>query len=457
MELRYCEECGNPIRVEAGSVPENSDTFVCDACKQGKKGGSPPARSDANYPQASSLNFFSQQTIAIRKQSVTGDGSQRPKSSRLRIVNKGGSEVIPPTEQIQPMGPSDVAGSSMPAKSAQKLLFRCLHCRNALSIRPVAQTSKLKCPHCSNDLYVTMSGRVLKDSPSTAIRKPDGATPSSGPAGKPPSARAPVGQAAGQKPPSVRLMSENPQTKNLTAQAPASVRPGAASPTPVRGSSFRAAGPALARSPASGSVRVPASGSGKAPASGSFRTAATGHLLANPAVSGPGSAAPISPTRSVALKKPSGNAGTAQSVAGASAGAGRPAARSPSQRVAKSATATATVARPASAFEEHQASTDPDKTVFITEEGTGDLSSLAATDLFKAVTDSPTPLPSTPRAVKGKGGPLTPGINDLLDGGADFGPPRTKPAAESPRATAPAAPAPQPSLTHRVLKALFAP
>jgi hypothetical protein len=62
-------------------------------------------------------------------------------------------------------------GSASPAKSARRILFRCLHCRSTLSIRPVDRTSKLKCPHCTNTIYVTPTGRLLKNSPSVALRK----------------------------------------------------------------------------------------------------------------------------------------------------------------------------------------------------------------------------------------------------------------------------------------------
>jgi hypothetical protein len=201
MELRYCEECGDVIQVETSEPVALSDHFVCERCKSGasEPRGEATPKEDL---QAQSLNLFSPETIAIRRKKVDEEPTaKKPKSSRLKLVkaNPGDTETraaetdrapappvagaspaaaapLPsaaslPAAQSAPAAPAGSAGSAAPAKSARRILFRCLHCRSTLSIRPVEKTSKLTCPHCTNVIYVTPSGRLLKNSPSVALRK----------------------------------------------------------------------------------------------------------------------------------------------------------------------------------------------------------------------------------------------------------------------------------------------
>ena len=193
MELRYCEECGDVIQVETSEPAKVVDHFVCERCQSGA--GSPrPEAAPSGDMEAQSLNLFSPETIAIRKKKIDEDTTKKPKSSRLRLVKANPDEpesrpADPPLSAPQPASPAPSApmaappqpaaaavpgstrGSATPAKSARRILFRCLHCRSTLSIRPVEKTSKLTCPHCTNVIYVTPTGRLLKNSPSVALRK----------------------------------------------------------------------------------------------------------------------------------------------------------------------------------------------------------------------------------------------------------------------------------------------
>ena len=63
-------------------------------------------------------------------------------------------------------------GSSAPARKARKIVYRCLHCQSPLSVRPVAKTSRLNCPKCKKELFVSANGRMFKQRPSsTVVRK----------------------------------------------------------------------------------------------------------------------------------------------------------------------------------------------------------------------------------------------------------------------------------------------
>jgi len=186
MELRYCEECGDVTRIESGG-PILSDHYVCERCENGgpdsgkKDGASADEASFDNFLQEQPLNLFSDQTIALRRkpkpsdsqrgQPKPSDEPQKPKSNRLRLVKTATTGTVRTTSTAQPATQDGNAGSSTPAKSAQRLLFRCIHCRATLSIRPVNRTSKLLCPECRQAIYVTSSGSLLKDTASAVISK----------------------------------------------------------------------------------------------------------------------------------------------------------------------------------------------------------------------------------------------------------------------------------------------
>jgi hypothetical protein len=122
----------------------------------------------------------------------------------------------------------------------------------------------------------------------------------------------------------------------------------------------------------------------------------------------------------------------------------------------------APAAKPCSAFEEHQARQDPEKTIFITEEPTEELSLLASSAATKTVSEqlySPSRTPTAP--APGGAGPLLPDESDLLESdtecvgvaAAGAAAPQASPSTREKTG----GPAGRRGLAQRVLKALFTP
>jgi hypothetical protein len=183
MELRYCEKCGDVLRVETAEPLNPVEHFVCDGCKTGASasrnaGGASTKEYDESLRQEE-LNLFSPGTIAVRKKELEELAREQPKP-KLKLV-KSAAEAAEGAR-----APTKV--DSARVKSGKKLLFRCLHCRSTLAIRAVEKTSKLVCPHCSQSMFVTPAGRLHKSPPSSALRKTAEA-PSSGAPPRSPSGR----------------------------------------------------------------------------------------------------------------------------------------------------------------------------------------------------------------------------------------------------------------------------
>ena len=192
MELRYCEECGDVIHLNSDEPPSLHDHFVCPRCEGGKapatQAESP--RTGAEDFSAEDLDLFSAGSIAQRKQDFN-PGARKAPEARLRLVKtnktpagaKHHTESTFPTDRLMaaPIAAAPRAGargkpaaretSGTLAKSARKIIFRCLYCKSPISIRPVEKTSKLVCPSCGEAVYVTPTGRLLKKNPSHAVRK----------------------------------------------------------------------------------------------------------------------------------------------------------------------------------------------------------------------------------------------------------------------------------------------
>lgn len=329
MELRYCEECGDLIRDESSRPAQIEDHFVCDRCS---KDGGPPTKAaqkaaseragKTGLAEAESLNLFSNQTIAIRKQKVKAPakarvptpelGGEVQKSGRLRLV-KAGEEPSPAPQ------PALEEGSASTARGATKLAFKCIHCKSTLAIRPVAQTSKLICPECGQAIYVTTSGRLLKSSPSTVLRK-EGAPE-----------RTPGGSA-----------SMRPGTSQMSAPSGGSLRQGSVRQRSLKqGSVFARVGGGSAAVRAQSSTAV----SEASPTPGPSRDAGE----------------PQRSTRNAATTKP------------------------PSVRLSSSnPREDGLQSKPSSAFEEHRTDEDPEKTIFITEEPETDLRDIRVPEAIQA-------------------------------------------------------------------------
>src|SRR5688572_11689307 len=347
MELRYCEECGDVIQVETSTPGNISDHFVCERCKSGAGAPRPEAAASEDV-QAGSLNLFSPETIAIRKKKIDEDtASKKPKSSRLKLV-KANEEAeprlatdppratVPPVASPAPVAdppqpaaepvPGSTTGSASPAKSARRILFRCLHCRSTLSIRPVEKTSKLTCPHCTNVIYVTPTGRLLKNSPSVALRKGEVAPTellSSGAVG---SGTNPATSVVQRNPASVAI-----KKTGSVVVSKAGVRK-TGSNVGLRNTAFKEQQQAAAS---------------QQPSARFQRPAADG-------------AAPPARKNEVPLKD---------------------------IPMASINPATSWMPKPASAFREHEENQDPGKTAFLTEERTGDLSDLTSSPALAGVAE----------------------------------------------------------------------
>ena len=292
------------------------------------------------------LDLFSQQTIAVRKKAFTTRRPTRSQAARpgqaaassaeesgLRLVRNqsddgsglqltdvsdfGGEPVAKrnaPNAARAPQGsvrlkPGGSGSVGYPDAATGKIVFRCCHCHRSLAVRPVTKMSKLACPGCRNELFVTADGRLLTAS-----------GPQAGGGG---------GSFVVRQADSVRVVKERP-------------------------------GSAPVRKEGSLSLRL-SEASGDAHAS---QTTPTEKL--------PTAVRPRSPARDV----DSCRLRTFNPGAGAAA-------------------------RPPSAFEEHESSDDPAKTVFISEETTKSLqSSLSLSELAAAVP----PRPKSARDVRAAAG-----------------------------------------------------
>ena len=220
MELRYCENCGEVIRLETDEPISLTEQFFCKTCKNescdthGDQPRSRPASENpplslGGLPATTDLDLFSQQTIVKRKQRSSPTEATLPsdegrQSTRLRLVKSTAevgetsdlsfeaTEILTPApdfaeepvvspswldkaaaDQVPTEGRKcygSTTGSTAPSRCADRLMFRCLHCRAPLAVRPVRKTSRLACPKCHEVLYLTASGRALKGSPSQISR-----------------------------------------------------------------------------------------------------------------------------------------------------------------------------------------------------------------------------------------------------------------------------------------------
>ncbi len=106
MELRYCEECGDVIRLDSNEPASLQDRFVCTKCEGGEapatRTESPGTRSEDF--SAENLDLFSSGSIALRKQEAEL-GLKRAPEARLRLVKTTKTPVAdaePPAEPAFP-------------------------------------------------------------------------------------------------------------------------------------------------------------------------------------------------------------------------------------------------------------------------------------------------------------------------------------------------------------------
>ena len=76
MELRYCEECGDVIRLDSDEPLSLNEHFVCSKCKgdaPAEPARAEPPKDDTKNFAPDELNLFSSQSIAERKQDVENE------------------------------------------------------------------------------------------------------------------------------------------------------------------------------------------------------------------------------------------------------------------------------------------------------------------------------------------------------------------------------------------------
>ena len=223
MELRYCESCGDILELEGAGAPVPLGGFVCASCGGDGSTDEVPAEETApagdnpmeSFLDASQASLFSESSIAAgsggnpdgicqgtalaegvppvetglcggpglpQRKSIDADAAgaeltlpleeEEDSSCDAGLRGNGGARAeevdIPFFDEVDD---GKAVGSQLPASRAQKIMFRCPHCKSALSIRPVNSTSRLECPACEQAVYVTAAGRILDTPPSIARRK----------------------------------------------------------------------------------------------------------------------------------------------------------------------------------------------------------------------------------------------------------------------------------------------
>jgi hypothetical protein len=319
MELRYCEKCGDIIKLEGKDERINpAEHFVCPRCEGGAEGAPAGKDSFEGILDQSTLNLFSPSTLAIKR------------SELIKEAPHLGDAVPNPSKP-----PTVRAGSSFPARTARKLQFRCLHCRSTLMIRPVEKPSRMVCPKCQGSLFIDQTGIVSKRSPGGSVepavstaagqaapvriaagappQKAEGAAASPPRPVAPPAAPAPrpLAQAPAPRPaaPAPAPKAAHPQAHPAaSAQAPSRAATASARPSPE-------AKPGSVRRMPSSIQRTFATG-GQPPAASEPRKAAPGRVQEDPLAgavleSTPGAEARTRPAKSSARVRQESSPATA--------------------------------------------------------------------------------------------------------------------------------------------------
>ena len=233
MELRYCEVCGDIIKVQGEEDALSEERYICDRCaaKQENSESKPKekaedvglqnmvptasaqsgekktaAKADTKDPDtgeiidelsldnllaSKELDLFSAETVVRR---------QREQSSRQEMGTKTRIKLLDPEDPPAGEGSAGVRGGSStgsaaapvekPAAQAKvpppRLQFPCPGCKVTLSIKPVTKTTRLRCPKCRSRMVIDpdrnvslieVGSDVIKrvahapKTPSSAVRK----------------------------------------------------------------------------------------------------------------------------------------------------------------------------------------------------------------------------------------------------------------------------------------------
>jgi Zn finger protein HypA/HybF involved in hydrogenase expression len=167
MELRYCESCGKVLPLKGGSEEINpTEHFLCAQCRARGAKPAKPASSAVRKKRHDTLDFLSSpleegQLDLFSKATLVKFKKKKKHGPGLLGLQV---EEPPPMELLDETS----AGSSSPAKSANKIQFHCPRCKSVLQIRPVKSTSRMICPNCKLELFVDESCRISKTPPGPA-------------------------------------------------------------------------------------------------------------------------------------------------------------------------------------------------------------------------------------------------------------------------------------------------
>lgn len=204
MDFKYCDRCGEitssnqaPQSTEilcakcAGTAPASNDAPQASGLDLLEEpGGAPPPRTSSGGSMGTQdLEFFSNDTLAVRR-----ERPQPAPSTKLKLVDdraaegpslmkqnpataKPGSEALGLTQPMRSV--------SAPASSDDRWRVDCLACGGSLSVRPVQKRSKLRCPRCRQAMALDPSGQILaidtqQPAPTSAAGPPMGSAPEFG-------------------------------------------------------------------------------------------------------------------------------------------------------------------------------------------------------------------------------------------------------------------------------------
>src|SRR6266540_4489349 len=142
MELKYCEQCGQVVALDDPTREiEPGGNFVCFDCRTG--GGSRKAKSKSGSKKGEPLDLFSSSTVAIKRKQMKAAGAK--------------------TQQGKVPAAHGPARSKANDPAAARLQFRCPDCQSTLRVPRVKKPSRIVCPKCRLNLFISPAGVISKN------------------------------------------------------------------------------------------------------------------------------------------------------------------------------------------------------------------------------------------------------------------------------------------------------
>ncbi len=227
MELRYCEMCGEIIKLQGNSETLEAGAHVCERCASKQQSVPAPVKKKAEdiafRPDAaeregsptggvaseitlqqllagSELDLYSPDTLARRKASHSPAEPEKPRAvTKIKLLDPDAPAAQSGTAADAPARAATATATAAPAaagyigeKPAQvkdtgsktvklqpvrppdRVRFPCKMCAVTLEIAPIMKTSRLHCPKCRAGMSITPDGNVkLLDGGSVAVRISD--------------------------------------------------------------------------------------------------------------------------------------------------------------------------------------------------------------------------------------------------------------------------------------------